>query len=204
MQLLIVFLISFIVSFLGSMQPGPVNLAVLAASIQKEFRNAFFIAIGGSLPEFIFCFLALKAAKLFLSMQDFYFYFQIVLIVIFLAASLYLWFSKENATLKVTKQNGFLLGTLLASLNPQLILFWIMVVTYIHVNTELNLFLNLFTMTVFSLGSLFGAFFMHASLIYFSKSFLKISINTFAKYADKTISVILFFLAVLQTIKVSL
>jgi len=203
MQYFYAFILSFIISFVGSLQPGPVNLAVIASSFQKQYKNAIFIAIGGSLPEFLFCFIAFKAANFIVKWQPFFYYFQIIMAVLLLIVGLYLWFNKTNVSLKTTQQNGFLLGTILAVLNPQLILFWTTVITYIHVNNlfELNLFETNFTLFYFCIGATFGAFSLHYLLIFLSKIFVNIPVKLFFSYADKTIAIIFVLLAIIQTIK---
>lgn len=203
MQYFFAFILSFIISFVGSLQPGPVNLAVIAASFQKQYRNAIFIAIGGSLPEFLFCFIAFKATNLIVKWQQFFYYFQIIMAALLLIVGLYLWFNKANITLKTTQQNGFLLGTILAVLNPQLILFWTTLITYIHVNSlfELNLFETNFILFYFCAGATFGAFSLHYLLISLSKIFVNIPVKLFFYYTDKSIALIFVFLAIMQTVK---
>jgi threonine/homoserine/homoserine lactone efflux protein len=203
MQFFYAFILSSIISFVGSLQPGPVNIAVISASIQKQFKNALLIAIGGSLPEFLFCFIAFKAANFIDIWHQYFFYFQIIIATLLFIVGVYLWFNKTNITLKTTQQNGFLLGTILAVLNPQLILFWTTVITYIHVNNlfELNLFETNFTLFYFCAGATFGAFSLHYLLIFLSKIFVNIQVKLFFSYADKTIAIIFVFLAIMQTVK---
>lgn len=197
------FILAFIISFVGSLQPGPVNLAVIASSFQKRYKNAIFIAIGGSFPEFLFCFIALKAANLIVKWQEFFYYFQILMAVLLFIVGLYLWFNKTNITLKNTQQNGLILGIILAILNPQLIIFWTTVITYIHVNNlfDLNLFETNFTLFYFCAGATIGAFSLHYLLIFLSKIFVNIPVILFFSYADKTIAIIFVLLAIMQTVK---
>ncbi len=197
------FILAFIISFVGSIQPGPVNLAVITSSFQKHYRNAIFIAIGGSLPEFIFCFIAFKASNLIVRWQHLFYYFQIIMAILLLIVGLYLWFNKSKITLKTTKQNGFLLGTVLALLNPQLIIFWATVITYIHVNNvfNLNIVEAKFVLFYFSAGATIGAFSLHCLLIYLSKYFVNVPLKLFFCYADKTIAIIFVVLAIIQIVK---
>lgn len=197
------FILAFIISFVGSVQPGPVNLAVISSSFQKQYRNAIFIAIGGSLPEFVFCLIALKTSTAITKWQHLFFYYQISISILLLIIGLYLWFNKSKIILKTTKRNGFFLGAILASLNPQLIIFWTTVVTYLHVNNTFNLNLEptksffLF----FCVGASIGAFCLHSILIFTSKIFVNMPLKLFFNYADKTIAIILLILAIMQIIK---
>lgn len=197
------FALAFVVSCLGSMQPGPVNLAILASTIQKQNRNAILIAIGGSIPEFIFCFIAIKTSHLVLSLNHLFYYFQIALAIIFLIGGIYLWLNKTNVTNKITKYNGIVLGLSLAVLNPQLILFWTTVITYIQINNLLpiTVFNDQISLFAFCLGSTLGAFILHVALIAFSRKFITIDMSKFFKYADKTTGTIFIILSIFQIIK---
>lgn len=203
MEIIIAFALAFVVSFLGSVQPGPVNLAVLASSIQKQNRNAVLVAIGGSIPEFIFCYIAIKASYLVLSLSYLFQYFQIALAIIFLIAGIYLWLNKTNITNKINNYNGIVLGLSLAILNPQLIIFWTTVITYIQINNLLQpvAFNNPISLLAFCFGSSLGAFILHITLIAFSRKFITIGIVKFFKYADKTIGTIFIILSIFQIIK---
>lgn len=203
MILVYIFLLSFVISLAGSIQPGPVNLAIFAACLQKQYKNAIYTAIGGSAPEFVFCLIALKAANYIATWKNLFTVFQIVLAVLLLVAAVLLWFNKNHTTAKATQKHGFMLGVTLAVLNPQLIIFWTSVITYIQVNNILqaNLFQSPIHLLLFSLGATFGAFTLHLILIVISKLYIKIPIQSFFKYADKTIAIIFIILATFQTIK---
>ncbi len=200
------FILAFLISFIGSLQPGPVNLAVFAACMNKQNKNAVYIAIGGSIPEFVFCLIALQAASYVLLWEQYFFYFQIALSVLLFIGAILLWFNKKSAAASITQKNGLGLGLVLASLNPQLILFWTSVIAYIQVNHIFNI--NLFETTalhiIFSIGATLGAFALHFSLIVMSKSYIHISMESFFKYADKLIAVIFAILSLFQTIKLFL
>ena len=197
------FILAFAISFVGSLQPGPVNLAVLTSSSLKQYKNAISIAIGGSLPEFLFCFIAFKASNLIIKWHQLFYFFQIVMAILLLVLGIFLWFNKSNVALKATKQNGFLLGTALAILNPQLIIFWTTVITYIHVNNLFYIHLEdiKHAFFYFCAGATLGAFSLHSLLIYLSKKFLDIPLKVFFNYADKTIALIFVILAIIQIIK---
>ncbi|MEI7979718.1 MAG: LysE family transporter [Bacteroidota bacterium] len=202
--LLIAFSLSFAISFVGSIQPGPVNLAVLSSSLQQKYRNAIFVAVGGSWPEFVFCFIALKAANFVIQWEQYFVYFQVLIILLLLIIAIYLWFNKKSVIAKSTNKKGFILGSFLAIINPQLILFWTTIITYIHINKlfNINLFENNKMLIFFAVGASFGAFVLHLLLIYLSKVYIKLPINTFFAFADKTIAIIFVILAIIQTINI--
>jgi len=49
-----IFLLTAFISALGSLQLGPVNGSVLRLSLNGRFRDARWLALGGSLPEFLY------------------------------------------------------------------------------------------------------------------------------------------------------
>lgn len=51
---------------------GTFLLCNISNSIQKQNKNAVLVAIGGSIPEFIFCYIAIKASHLVLSLSYFF------------------------------------------------------------------------------------------------------------------------------------
>lgn len=196
------FILSSAISFIGSLQPGPVNLAVLTSSVQLKYKNAFFIALGGSWPEFMFSFIAFKLAAFVVALPIFITYFKIAIIAVFIILAVYLWFSKANISASVSNKNGFVFGSLLAILNPQLILFWVAAIAYIQTNQVLNLFHNNYILVLFCLGAMFGALVFHILLIYLSKRWFGNMATVFLKYADKIMASIFVFLAIFQTIKI--
>jgi len=196
------FVLAFTISFLGSIQPGPVNLAVLTSSMQHKYQNAFLIALGGSWPEFMFSFMAFKLAAFVVVLPIFITYFKIAIIAVFIILAVYLWFSKTNRSASISNKNGFVLGSLLAVLNPQLILFWLAAIAYLQTNQILNLFHNNYILVLFCLGAMFGALALHVLLIYLSKKLFDNKATIFLKYADKIVASIFAFLAIFQTIKI--
>lgn len=202
MDCVLVFLTAFTISFVGSVQPGPVNLAVLTSSMQHKYKNAFLIALGGSWPEFMFSFIAFKLAAFIVFLPVSVTYFKVVIIAVFVILAIYLWFSKANISANVSNKNGFLLGSLLAVLNPQLILFWLASIAYLQTNQVLNLFHSNYILFLFCLGAMFGALALHILLIYLSKKWFSNKATIFLKYADKIVASIFVFLAIFQTIKI--
>ena len=202
MEYFFAFTLAFIISLFGSVQPGPVNLAVLTSSIQRKYKNAFFIALGGSWPEFMFSFIAFKLAAFVVVLPIFITYFKIAIIIVLIILAVNLWFSKTNISASVSNKNGFVFGSLLAILNPQLILFWLAAIACIQTNQILNLFHNNYVLLLFCLGAMVGALVFHILLIYLSKRWFGNMATVFLKYADKIVASIFAFLAIFQTIKI--
>ncbi len=62
---MLIFLITFFVSFVGSIHPGPLNLSVIQTSLQKGFFAALLLAFGGVIPEIIYGYLAVEGVIIF-------------------------------------------------------------------------------------------------------------------------------------------
>ncbi|MFN8354001.1 MAG: LysE family transporter [Spirosomataceae bacterium] len=161
MKPLFVFGVTCLVSFMGSVQLGPVNVAVIRATIQHNLRTALWLACGGCLPEILYGLLALHGVLFF---QQYPFVFQLLqwsLVPVLLIAGGLLFIKKPSAqdtaitpkSRKISLTEGFVL----ALLNPQLVAFW----TIILLNYQNYAWLNIdswLTELAFLLGTSAGAF----------------------------------------------
>ena len=128
MKIVIVFLVTFIASFVGSLQLGPVNVAVIRTTIRHNLRTGLWLACGGCLPEIIYGFLALHGVMFFENHPHFFKILQWSIVPVLLVAGIMLFLKKKQTvetkplpkSHKVSLSEGFIL----AILNPQLIAFW--------------------------------------------------------------------------------
>lgn len=166
MDFIIYFLIAAIISFLGSLQPGPVNMAVLYAASNKQYKQGLYIAIGGSIPEFIFSFIALKFYTIISIHVQSIHQFSLALDILFIAIGILLFFvKKSNKVLTDSSlKKGFFTGFLLAIVNPQLILFWLAVITSLSIQ-QIQIDTN-GQQIAFAIGTIIGAFLLHLLLLY--------------------------------------
>ena len=65
LSILLIFCLTFGISFLGSVHPGPVNLSVVQATLRRGYRTGLWLAAGGCVPEIIYGLLAVQGVKLF-------------------------------------------------------------------------------------------------------------------------------------------
>jgi threonine/homoserine/homoserine lactone efflux protein len=124
----LIFLVAAVASIIGSLQAGVVNTAVLAHTIQRGPEAGRRMAIGGSIPEFIYAAIAFQSATWLLDWLGLDRHGVAVLVGCVLAAIglyfLFLFnprFDLENVNAKAT---GLRKGLVLGLLNPQLLLFW--------------------------------------------------------------------------------
>lgn len=128
MDALVLFFIAAIASFVGSLQAGLVNTAVLAHTIQRGPEAGRRMAIGGAIPELIYAGVAFQFAALVLHRLGLDTA-GIGLLVgsVLTAIGLYFLFvfkpRFEGETMRI-KASGVRKGLLLGLANPQLLLFW--------------------------------------------------------------------------------
>lgn len=122
------FVIATVASFIGSLQAGLVNTAVLAHTIQRGRDAGRRMALGGALPELLYAALAFQFATWVVQWIGLDRSGVTILVGVLLGIiGLYFAFvfkpQFEVETIP-TKASGVRRGLLLGLLNPQLILFW--------------------------------------------------------------------------------
>ena len=128
MDALLIFFITTAASVIGSLQAGIVNTAVLAHTVKRGPEAGRRMALGGSIPEFIYAALAFHFASwlldtLGLDTKGVTILVGSVLIILglYFAFLFKPTFVLDRVNVKATGvRKGFLLGML----NPQLIIFW--------------------------------------------------------------------------------
>lgn len=157
-----VFVIFCVVSFVGSLQPGPVNMLVIHESAQYRYRQALAVAIGGSWPEMLYTSIALGGLSIvemdFINNR----YTQIITGCVLLLVAWIIAAHKPTEKHKPTKiHKGFLTGSILGLGNPQLLLFWsLMGIQFKQLFPELQL-----NVGAASTGAAIGALMLHLLLI---------------------------------------
>ena len=162
---MLIFLITFFISFVGSIHPGPLNLSVIQTTLQKGFYPALLLAFGGVMPEIIYGYLAVEGVMIFEKYPVIFNTMQWAVIPI-------LWFlgiqqiiasrkpKKNLNTSTLTQQTSsreISKGLLLSITNPQLLPYWIIIL----INYQNYNFLKIRELSdkiFFVLGTSVGAF----------------------------------------------
>lgn len=136
MEALLLFVIATVASFIGSLQAGVVNTAVLAHTVQRGPAAGKRMAIGGSLPELLYAGVAYLFAnavleKLGIGNSGIGLAIGVVLI------GMGIWFlfvfkPRFDPGIAELKASGIRKGIVLGLANPQLLLFWCGVVLALH------------------------------------------------------------------------
>jgi len=206
MHSIIILIFSGLASFTGSLQLGPVNLFVINATLKESKANAFWISLGGIIPEFIYCGLAVYAGDLFLSNPKIFLMFRIVLIISLLFIGFIYLFKKHNpiklnsreTKFALNKAKCFLKGFSLAIMNPQLLPYWMFIMVYFNsvkflvIGSELD-------KLAYIIGAGMGAFLLLILIILTMEKY-KSKLLTFLnnKYYFKAYSVVFFVIAIQQ------
>lgn len=172
MTSILIFLAASLASFIGSLQLGPVNLVVIDATLNKTKNSAYLLALGGIIPEFIYCGLAVYSGAYFLSNPTIFTVFKILLIIVLTTVGILYLFKKHKSislgskeeVSETTKVNYFMKGFTLAILNPQLLPFWMFIMVYFNSIDFLGLKTELDKLA-YILGAGFGAFLLLFSII---------------------------------------
>ena len=126
MDALLIFLLATVLSFIGSLQAGLVNTAVLATTLRSGKQVGRSMAIGGAIPEFIYAGLAFAFGTWIMLVSGSYPH----IIRWITAATLggmgiyFLFFFKLHLDRPARTTGGTWKGLLIGLANPQLVLFW--------------------------------------------------------------------------------
>ena len=169
-ELLKVFLIGFLISFLGQLPLGNMNLTATQLSVQENLRNAWKYGLGIVLIEIIYLRLALTGMDWVVEHKQLFTIMGWLTVVVFIALGVLAFImarkqtSAKKGLLLNNKMNRLCLGVVVSAINPAQIPFWFLWSTQL-LNSKLlmptNGQFNLFTAGA-GLGSLAGlAIYIH-------------------------------------------
>ncbi len=152
------FLLASLISFAGSLQVGVVNVSVAYTTLHQNRKAAFWVALGGSLPEAFYATLAIGGADLVVQWPSVWNMLSWVYIPLCLGMGIY-FVRKPYQPLQVRKSHhktSFLQGLALGFLNPMLFTFWVSVLLLLK---SYRLFdaQEFFSSLLFVAGTSFGA-----------------------------------------------
>ncbi len=203
MRVLIHVLLGMVLSFIGSIPFGSINVTVIESAIARSFRTAMWVGLGAASIEFIQAGIALLFSKLITAnplTQQILFW---ISIPIFIGLGIY-FLKKKNP--EDTEQihgyshgRGFLKGVIISSLNVLAIPYWIFYGTYL---TSIGWIdpSKTFNIIVFSLGVFLGTSLIlttYARLGIYAKS----KFNKITHYIAPGVGYFFFLLALLQIIR---
>jgi threonine/homoserine/homoserine lactone efflux protein len=167
MQAIFYFILASAISFVGSLQPGAVNMSVMATASNKQYRQAVYLALGGVIPEALYSIVALFASSIIMSSKEELLVLSHIAAVLLLVIGLWLFFKPSNAGrhAQSVSENPLRTGVVLSLLNPQLILYWITIITWMNLHGFMISESPSIVRAGFIIGTSAGAFALHFSLI---------------------------------------
>lgn len=190
-----VFIISFIVSFLGSIPPGTINITTMQYAVQGQMRAAFYFALAASITEFFYAGLTVRF-QLFLSgTQIFETYFQLITGLGMVALGVVNLLAKspkvENKEIVAVSSAvvGLKKGIVLGIMNPLTIPFWLAITAYLQGNKLITLVGPSFW--IYLIGIATGTFSLLLTIRYLGTKFQQIAENHFIVHQIPGLSFIL-------------
>lgn len=128
MDILLILAIAVVASFIGSLQAGLVNTAVLTATLRSGRATGRRMAWGGAVPEFLYAALAFQAGELLFGGDGLLrSTLERIAGTVLLGLGLYLLLFLKPFSADVPDDRapgGFRRGVLVGLMNPQLLVFW--------------------------------------------------------------------------------
>ncbi|MBO9638673.1 MAG: LysE family transporter [Siphonobacter aquaeclarae] len=126
LKVVVLFSTTFLISFLGSIHPGPVNLSVIQAVLRKNFHAALWIGLGGALVEIPYGFVALQGVRLIERYPYWFNRLQLLMIPVMIGMGVVtlLRQAKTDVPEPGQKSVSFFKGVALSALNGQLPAYW--------------------------------------------------------------------------------
>jgi len=200
-MLLLTFVVAIVVSFLGYIPPGNINLTAMQLSINKNIKQAVIFITTFSIFEAFFTYILMRFAAWFAEKESVLHLLNWALIGVFILLGLLTWNkTKHNAPLQkeYTKGASIRTGILLGIFNPIQIPFWAIVGTYVighgWITTE-GLGLH-----IFALGSGIGAFSCLYVYAHFAK-FIQKKFSLSSKLINHAIALVFFTLAAISLLR---
>lgn len=199
-QLLWHFIVGMIVSFIGSIPLGSINLSTLQITLEKNTRAGLEFATGATLVELIYSTIAIKFSAFLMQHKHIEIYIHLIAIPAFIGLSIHSFRKKQtvNSSPKVRNKSNFFKGIIIGLVNPLQIPFWVAYGTYMLSNNWIEN--NSFLLDFFILGIVSGTFLL-LSLVVFLSHHLNARLNLSRFNIDKLIGVVFLSLACYQFVK---
>lgn len=206
MKLVKVFFWGMIVSFLGSLPLGTLNVAAMQISVQESIENAILFSLGSLLTEMIYVRISLVGINWIRKQRVLFRWLEWITlaIVVALAIGSFVAATKEHHAKNImlnNNMNRFLLGLVMSAISPMQIPFWFGWSTVLFTKKILqprNSFYNLYILGI-GLGTLMGN-----CVFIFGGKYLVQKLNANQNILNWVIGGIFALTAVIQLIKILL
>ena len=140
-MILQVFLAGLIFSFLGSIPPGTMNLAILQLGLEHKIKIALRFSIAVAIIEYPYAWIAVAFENWVTSSPMIIENFQLITAIVMTVIGVFtIWSARKPSDFSVKfNQSGFRRGLVLSILNPMAIPFWIGITAYLKAQGWINL-----------------------------------------------------------------
>lgn len=203
MNLALYFLIGLFATFIGAIPLGTVNLSVINTTLKQDARTAMKIAMTAGVAEILLTLFALHCSTNVTHFIDDNNWIQFAIAAMLFLAGVLLFFKKQKETNTKPKSNKskFFNGFILGLLNPPVLVYWILAISYIDMNAlSLNMTTSLSILFVFFTGVYVGKI---GTLYLYSRlsTVIKNHMQNVSLIMNKVIGVLLVFIGLIQTVK---
>lgn len=153
-----------LISFLGSLPLGTLNITAMQIAIQESVRRALYYALGVALVELIYVRLSLKGIDWILANQTLFYYMEWATVVLFTILGISsLLVARKSSVNQVpvalnNRMHRFLLGVSMSAINPVQIPFWFLWSSYLFSTGLLQsrpIYFNIYTIGI-GIGTVSG------------------------------------------------
>ncbi len=168
------FIVAFIVSFLGSIPPGAINLSVLQLGLEHRHDAALRFSLAAAIIEIPYAFIAVRFQQLLESSPWLIDNFKLMAAIVLLVLGI-LSIREQNksrpasALMEKIQKSGFRRGLLIGLFNPMAVVFWIGVTAYLKQHNWVDLS-SVSDEIAYIAGLSLGTFALLACLAYLSKA----------------------------------
>jgi threonine/homoserine/homoserine lactone efflux protein len=195
--------LGFITAILGALPLGTTNVAVMNTTIKENIQSALKIVYTAAIAEVILVLVALYYNTKILKFIDHNIWVQYSIAVILLVVGAFLFFRKKDSrvikkTLKISKQ---LLGFILGMVNPPVLIYWIIAISFLK---KKMIYLDLSSEFTLLILFLVGVFFGKVVTLYGFGKFshqLKLKIKHLTTKVNQIIGLILAVVSIVQFVK---
>lgn len=194
------------VSFIGSLQPGLINLNTFRIASQHGKQQALLFSLGAVIAEIVFASLSILLYQVISISEKFNSVFTLIGVIVFFAFGIQLLFKnskKVDTEIKISNKKAFFHSITLSLLNPGLLFFWI-ATTGIAIGLGYELQDNIINILSFVLGAGMGVLCLLLLVVLLAIRIKKSSTLLNINLLNKISGVIFLLLAIVGLIKLFL
>lgn len=204
---LVIFLVTAAISFVGSLQLGPVNLTVIQSVLRRNISTGLWTALGGCLPEMIYAAAAVWAGMWLEQHQEVWTLLEWSSVPLLLSIGIVI-FNTPNRSIKLENTQlqpfSFVKGLTIGLLNPQLFPYWLVVLVQFGMYRGLSV-QTLSEQIAFVAGTAVGALGLLVGVAYLTSHFREKLLDKLGKFnINRVLGALFFMLAVAQLLKLYL